>query len=95
MCNCEIKTVSIINTNETVVFFVKGQQLMDLENKLRVAKEELEKAALDKVRREMIKSLFNYKLYIFQDQPVHMFSYVLYFSAEDKIQHRDFCDFYC
>ncbi|KAK3548944.1 hypothetical protein QTP70_021669, partial [Hemibagrus guttatus] len=27
---------------------VKGQQLMDLENKLRVAKEELEKAALDK-----------------------------------------------
>lgn len=32
------------------VSFLQGQQLMDLENKLRVAKEELEKAALDKVR---------------------------------------------
>lgn len=49
---------------------MKGQQLMDLENKLRVAKEELEKAALDKVRRETIKSFFHYKLFIFQDQPV-------------------------
>jgi len=29
---------------------VQGQQLMDLENKLKVAKDELEKAALDKVR---------------------------------------------
>lgn len=40
-------------------FLGKGQQLMDLENKLRVAKEELEKAALDKVRREMLKPLFH------------------------------------
>lgn len=31
---------------------VQGQQLMDLENKLKVAKDELEKAALDKVRHD-------------------------------------------
>lgn len=33
---------------------VQGQQLMDLENKLKVAKDELEKAALDKVSQELI-----------------------------------------
>lgn len=30
--------------------FLQGQQLMDLEHKLTVAKEELEKTALDKVK---------------------------------------------
>lgn len=46
---------------------MKGQQLMDLENKLRVAKEELEKAALDKVREEPVKPLSDFMLDIFQD----------------------------
>lgn len=40
---------------------------MDLENKLRVAKEELEKAALDKVREEPVKPLSDFMLDIFQD----------------------------
>lgn len=39
--------------------FLQGQQLMDLENKLRVAKEELEKAALDKVRQLRCLSKFS------------------------------------
>lgn len=35
--------------NQMASFFMQGQQLMDLEQKLTVAKEELEKTALDKV----------------------------------------------
>lgn len=34
--------------------FLQGQQLMDLEHKLTIAKEELEKTALDKVGKKMI-----------------------------------------
>lgn len=37
------------NKDVKVVSFLQGQQLMDLEHKLTVAKEELEKTALDKV----------------------------------------------
>lgn len=39
--------VHYVNLNS--FFFLQGQQLMDLEQKLTVAKEELEKTALDKV----------------------------------------------
>lgn len=41
---------------------VQGQQLMDLENKLKVAKDELEKAALDKVRHEPIRFIIPVQL---------------------------------
>lgn len=41
---------------------VQGQQLMDLENKLKVAKDELEKAALDKVSQEPIRFIIPIQL---------------------------------
>lgn len=45
----EVGRVEWFNNDSKVVYFLQGQQLMDLENKLAIAKEELEKTALDKV----------------------------------------------
>ena len=45
-CVCTAQEDSIVS-NVHVLF--QGQQLMDLEHKLSIAKEELEKTALDKV----------------------------------------------
>lgn len=45
LCLHRTKRVQLIQSH----VFLKGQQLMDLEHKLTIAKEELEKTALDKV----------------------------------------------
>lgn len=42
--------------------FLQGQQLMDLEHKLTIAKEELEKTALDKVINTMTDNFIDFSL---------------------------------
>lgn len=45
----ELGREKLFNNDSKVVYFLQGQQLMDLEHKLAIAKDELEKTALDKV----------------------------------------------
>lgn len=68
---------------------------MDLENKLRVAKEELEKAALDKVRNKKDKiPLYRCWIYSPGSDCPQTFSHSLGLSAEDEIRPRDCLRFF-